>query len=302
MQDEDNGIVLQSTIEGHVIQIDPQVISRIIGVPVLQISTSPFNEVLVAPSLDDLREFFHAIPQAKEWATNIRIDAFSPLHSMLAKIVQHNLWPTVRMSDLIQKHAQFLYVIIMRWPFCLCKHILNIMMEARDENTTGLPFSCLITQIIMQSGIDIFGEPKMKIQDPLGNQILMKSNAQLRHEGQDEAPQPPPIHVEMPAVPSSSQTSPPPSQSDAILTQILASLESLHGGMSLMQRVVHSINLLVERCQLDIQECLQHHHLACDNEDHPTLAEEDWFCLVSCWFLFWDIFFYFPVLLFGKTL
>jgi hypothetical protein len=66
MQDEDNGIVLQSTIEGHVIQIDPQVISRIIGVPVLQISTSPFNEVLVAPSLDDLREFFHAIPQAKE--------------------------------------------------------------------------------------------------------------------------------------------------------------------------------------------------------------------------------------------
>jgi len=66
MQDEDNGIVLQSSIEGHVIQIDPQVISRIIGVPVLQISTSPFNEVLVAPSLDDLREFFHAIPQAKE--------------------------------------------------------------------------------------------------------------------------------------------------------------------------------------------------------------------------------------------
>jgi hypothetical protein len=66
VQDEDSGIVLQSTIEGHVIQIDPQVISRIIGVPVLQISTSPFNEVLVAPSLDDLREFFHAIPQAKE--------------------------------------------------------------------------------------------------------------------------------------------------------------------------------------------------------------------------------------------
>jgi hypothetical protein len=122
----------------------------------------------------------------------------------------------------------------MRLPFCLCKHILNIMLEAGDENTTGLPFACLITQIIIQSGIDISGKPKMKIQDPLGNQNLMKSNVQLRHEGQDEAPQPPPIHVEMPVVASSSQTPPPPPQFDVVLTQILASLESLHGGMSSM--------------------------------------------------------------------
>jgi hypothetical protein len=28
----------------------------------LQILASPFNEVLVAPSLDDLREFFHVVP------------------------------------------------------------------------------------------------------------------------------------------------------------------------------------------------------------------------------------------------
>jgi hypothetical protein len=67
----------------------------------------------------------------------------------------------------------------------------------------------LITQIILLSRIDIFGEPKMKIQDPLINQTLMKSNAQLRHEGQDEAPQPLPIHVEMPTIASSSQTAPP---------------------------------------------------------------------------------------------
>jgi hypothetical protein len=66
VQDEDSGIFLQSTVEGHVIMVDPQVISQIIGVPVLQISASPFNEVLVAPSLDDLREFFHAIPQGEE--------------------------------------------------------------------------------------------------------------------------------------------------------------------------------------------------------------------------------------------
>jgi hypothetical protein len=35
--------------------VDPRVISQIIGVPMLQISASPFNEVVVAPSLDDLQ-------------------------------------------------------------------------------------------------------------------------------------------------------------------------------------------------------------------------------------------------------
>jgi len=87
IQDENNGIFLQSTIEGHVILVDPQVINQIIGVPVLQISASPFNEVLVASSLEDLMEFFHAIPQGEERATKIRIDAFSPPHRLLAKII-----------------------------------------------------------------------------------------------------------------------------------------------------------------------------------------------------------------------
>jgi hypothetical protein len=73
-----------------------------------------------------------------------------------------------------------------------------------------------------------------------------------RAQEEDEASSPPRIHVEMPIVASSSQTAPQPPQSDAVLTQILASLESLQGGMSSMQRVVHSANLRVEQCQLDI--------------------------------------------------
>jgi hypothetical protein len=186
VQDEDSGIVLQFTVERHVFQVDPQVINRILGVRVLYISASPFTEVVEPPTLEQLREFFHAVPQAKKRAhTNIRISAFSLPHRMLTKIVQHNLWPTVRRSELILKTAQFLYAIVMRLPFFLCKHILNIMLESRDEHTTGLPFACLVMKIILQSGIDIFGEPKMKIHDPLDSQILMKSNAQQSYEGQD---------------------------------------------------------------------------------------------------------------------
>jgi hypothetical protein len=92
-------------VDGHIITVDPQIISQFIGVPVLQISGSPYNDVVLPPSLDDLREFFHTIPQGEEGATTIRIGALFAPHRMLAKIVQHNLWPVFRRSDLILKRA-----------------------------------------------------------------------------------------------------------------------------------------------------------------------------------------------------
>jgi hypothetical protein len=145
VQDDVHELVLQSYVDGHIITVDPQVISQIIGVPILQQSASPYNEVVWPPSLDDLREFFQAVPQGEERATSIRIGALTAPHRMLAKIVKHNLWPIVRRSDLIMKRAQFVYAICLRLPFCLCKHILGVILEARDESNTGLPYGCLLT-------------------------------------------------------------------------------------------------------------------------------------------------------------
>jgi hypothetical protein len=150
VQNEDHGVVLQSSVAGHLIIVDPQVISHIIRVPVLEIP----------PSLDDLREFFHAIPHGEERSIAIRIGALSPSHRMLAKIIQQNIWPVARRSDLILKRAQFVYAIHLHLPFCLCKHILGVMLEARDEGNAGLPFGCLLTQIILQSGVNVTEEPK----------------------------------------------------------------------------------------------------------------------------------------------
>jgi hypothetical protein len=124
---------------------------------------------------------------------------------MLAKIVQHNLWPVVRCTDLILKKAQFVCTIHLRLPFCLCKHILGVILEARDESNTGLPLGCLLTQIILQSGISIVGESKMKIQNPIGKQTLMKSNAQLEIDYSDDDV-PAAMHVGFPDMASSSQT------------------------------------------------------------------------------------------------
>jgi hypothetical protein len=45
--------------------------------------------------------------------------------------------------------------------------------------------------------------------------------------------------------------------------------------MSSMQQEVHSINLRVEQCQLDIQECLKHDHpSSSDDEDDAPMAED----------------------------
>jgi hypothetical protein len=64
------------------------IISQIIGLPVLQQSANPYNEVVLPLSLNDLREFFQAVPQGEKCATSIWIGSLFSSHRMLAKIVQ----------------------------------------------------------------------------------------------------------------------------------------------------------------------------------------------------------------------
>jgi len=134
------------------------------------------------------------------------------------------------------KKAQFVYAIDLRLPFCLCKHIMSVMLEARDEGNTGLPFGCLLTQIILQSDIIITGEPKMKmkIQQAIGKQTLMKSNAHLqRDDSDDEVPILAAMPVGFPDMASSSQTVP-PSDQEINISQIMEALAAIQGGMSTM--------------------------------------------------------------------
>jgi hypothetical protein len=53
--------------------------SDLIDVPVLPISDSPFSEDMEPPTLEQLREYFHAHPQGNEQAHDfIKINAFLP--------------------------------------------------------------------------------------------------------------------------------------------------------------------------------------------------------------------------------
>jgi hypothetical protein len=112
VQVDNNGIILQTTVQGHTIQIDPQSTSSIIGVPMLPISAFPFTEIFEPPCLEQLRDFFGAHPQGDERAhAHIKTGAFSPPHRLLVKIVWHNLWLTTRRSELVLKTARFLYAL-----------------------------------------------------------------------------------------------------------------------------------------------------------------------------------------------
>jgi hypothetical protein len=94
------------------------------------------------PSMEELLDFF-APQRAHDRVTHsIRIKLFSSPHRLLAKIVLHNLWPIVQRSELVLKRARFLYALIHKIPFYLCKHIVLIMLEMRDEHQRGLPFVC----------------------------------------------------------------------------------------------------------------------------------------------------------------
>jgi hypothetical protein len=143
IQEDDRGLIMQTMVRGQQIQIDPQLINALIGVPVLPVSGVPFPDE--APSIDFLHDFFGMRPQREDKShSQINIGAFDPMHRFLAKIVVTNFWPQARRSELTLKKATLLYAIVMHTLFCLCKHILHTMLEVREEKNTSLFFECLI--------------------------------------------------------------------------------------------------------------------------------------------------------------
>jgi len=53
---------MQTVVKGQTIQSDPQLISDVIGVPVLPVSGVPFPPGVEAPSIDFLHDFFGTRP------------------------------------------------------------------------------------------------------------------------------------------------------------------------------------------------------------------------------------------------
>jgi len=239
-QDDDHGLIMQTMVRRQTILLDPQLISSVIGVPVLPVSGTPFPDE--APSIDFLHDFFGTRPQREDKSySQINISAFAPMHLFLAKVVVTDLWSQALRSELTLKKATLLYAIVMRTPFCQCNHILHTMLEVRDEKNTSMSFGCLITQICLQVVPDISdSKPCSRIPDPLGIQTLMKSNAQLRHEAQGGIPQPPP-DLPTAAASSSLQAAPPSFDIEAAFAQLMTSMTAFQWEVNLIGERVEQI-------------------------------------------------------------
>jgi hypothetical protein len=62
IQDDDRGLIMQTMVRGQTILINPQLISSVIGVPVLPVSRVPFPPIDETPSIDFLHDFFGTRP------------------------------------------------------------------------------------------------------------------------------------------------------------------------------------------------------------------------------------------------
>jgi hypothetical protein len=66
IEDDNRGLIMQTMVKGQTILIDHQLISSVIGVPVLPVSGVPFPPSDETPSIDFLHDFFGMRPQREE--------------------------------------------------------------------------------------------------------------------------------------------------------------------------------------------------------------------------------------------
>jgi len=137
------------------------------------------------------------------------------------------------------------------------------MLEMCDEHQTDLPFVCLVTRICLQVTPDNpVMEPNEKTKDTLGKHTVLKSNAQLCIEDQQEVASP--LAQNDPGAASSSQTAPPPPATNAMLSRILDTMLSI-------QREVTTMGIRVEQNHINIKQCLKKLDPEDDDEDDKVV-------------------------------
>jgi hypothetical protein len=135
VQDDQSELTMENTVREVTFRIDAALIDTFIGTDPVPLEGVPHLDSINPPSIEEMIGFFDYHHRAQDRAPqSIKIGVFSSPHRLLAKIVQHNLWPIARRSELVLKRVRFLYALIQWVPFCLYKHIVLTMLEMRDKH------------------------------------------------------------------------------------------------------------------------------------------------------------------------
>jgi hypothetical protein len=128
--------VLKTTVRGVEIRIDPDLISLVTDIPLVHPLGIPFPDLDNTPSWEELLAFFDPAG-TQVWGPNqtyLPIGCLQSPHRLLARIMLQNIWPISYHSSLTLKRARLLFAILNDVPFCLCKHIIQTMMESLEDN------------------------------------------------------------------------------------------------------------------------------------------------------------------------
>jgi hypothetical protein len=222
-----DGPVLETIVRDQYIKNYPDLINGVTKIPLVSFSRIPFPDSVDPPTWEDKQMCFDPRKTILEWSNNMKSILMGWLqshHKLLARIMLQNLWPLSYNNNLTLRRARFLYAIIRRIPFCMCKHIVWTMIKMQEDSSVALPYGCLITRIC-QNFIDIISSSKPFVtpNGAFSKKIFIKSDAQLHKHLDDPTPPPPPVQPEQ-SVASSSKAALP---SDAIMSALDQSFSTL---------------------------------------------------------------------------
>ncbi|XP_062149271.1 BRAP2 RING ZnF UBP domain-containing protein 1-like isoform X3 [Alnus glutinosa] len=244
----------ETKVCGTTLTIDVDVISEVTDIPLSYAISTPFPDSVTQPSREELMGCFD--PRGtnvwEESKNSIPIDFLQSPQHLLARIVMQNIWPISRNSDVPLNRARMIFAIINQIPFCMCKHMIMMMIEMQEDNQIALPFGGLITKILKKKLANIpANEPMDMPEGNFGKLTVMKSNAQVHRFQEQDDPVP-----SAPSV-SSSSTEPPNAAVLSILTQITDRLQSMNTRVTDQFQSMDNRLLSLDDRFLTMDQCIQ---------------------------------------------
>jgi len=162
--------------------INAEVISEVTGIPLVHAIRTLFPYSTASPPKAKLMACFDPTEEHewKEHKKRIPISFFQSPQRLLARIVLQNIWPISCNADVPLDRAWLIFAIINEIPFCMCKHIVMVMIEMHLDNQIALPFRGFITKILKKKLPNIPAtESADMLEGYFGKGIVLKFNAQL---------------------------------------------------------------------------------------------------------------------------
>ncbi|XP_059445312.1 uncharacterized protein LOC132177110 [Corylus avellana] len=246
----------KTKVSGKTLNVTPELISEVTGIPLTNEKPLPFLETEPQPTKAEIMAVLNP-SQKLVWDENknkIPIGYVRAPERLLTRIVLQNIWPISRNSHVTIERAMMIYGIITRVEFCLCTHMVLTMIELHDDHSIALPYGGLITKILHATLPKIAANEHMESPEGyFGKATMMKSNAQLRlHASAAHVSQ----IIQDPPAASSLESSDTQSQLNKIIDLLKAqgqSIEAINNRLTTQGQSIEAITTRLTTLEKDVK-------------------------------------------------